>query len=214
MNKFTNTEWEGLTEEEIFLSNRRLVKATIKRKFSNHLAFCKTHMIEPDDLIQLGDMGLLNAIRTFNPNEKSSFRTHAINCISWNISAYARKYSLRTINTQSYELANVVSVETPIGGGAEGLEESIILDILESTDSTSDVAEDNVLGHSIIEFLKADKDVDEDLLYILIARTNGETMKSIAEHFGIHPNTLGERLTTQKATRVKKRLLKFLKNGD
>ena len=41
MDNFTGTEWEGMTEEDIFLSNRKLVKTTISRKFPSNQAFCK-----------------------------------------------------------------------------------------------------------------------------------------------------------------------------
>lgn len=210
MQNFKGTEWEGLTEEEIFLLHQKLVKATIRRRFPNNQSFCKTHMIEIDDLIQLGNLGLLNAIRTFEQEEASSFRSYAINSIAWNISAYARKESLRTVNTQTYKLVNVVSVEDKISEN----EEIAILDIIEGKENTREVAEENVFLQSAIEFLKADKDIDEELLYIIVARVNGETMQNIANHFGTHRNAIIQRLKTQKAMRVKNRLMSYLKNGD
>ena len=69
MQNFIGTEWEGMTEEEIFLINRKLVKSTILRKFPNHKTFLKTHGLDIEDLIQIGEMGLLNAIRSYNKDE-------------------------------------------------------------------------------------------------------------------------------------------------
>lgn len=211
MQNFIGTEWEGKTEEEIFLSHQKLVLTTIIRRFPSNHAFCKAHMLEEDDLIQLGSIGLLNAIRTFDPNGKSLFRSYAINCIAWNISAYARKESLRTATTQSYALTDIISVETKLKVGDE---EIPVLDTIYSDSNTSEDAEDNVLKQSVINFLKADKEIDEDLLYILVARINGETMQSIAEHFGTHRNTITNRLKRKKSMRIKNRLESFLKKGD
>lgn len=209
MDNFTGTEWEGMTEEDIFLSNRKLVKTTISRKFPSNQAFCKAHMLDLDDLIQLGNIGLLNAIRTFDKS-KSSFRSHAINRIVWSISTSSKVDSLRSKNTQTTEIANVVSVEDKV---SEDLNITF-LDTLESKESTSEDAEDKLLQQSVIAFLKADKEVDDELLYILIAKTNGMSTKEIAQHFGTHPNTIGQRLRTQRTMRVKNRLMKFLKNGE
>lgn len=214
MQNFSNTEWEGLTEEEVFLLNRRLVITTVRRKFPNNQYFCKAHMLDLDDLVQLGNIGLLNAIRTFEPIRKSSFRTYAINCISWSISTNAKKESLRTVNTQSYDLAKVVSVDTPLNMNGNEEEAVIFLNTIEANENTSETAEGNLLQQQVIEFLKADKDIDDELLYILIARTKEKTMREIAKHFGKHPNAISQRLKTQKAIRVKNRLRKFLKNRD
>ena len=54
MQNFTGTEYENMTEDEIFLLNEKLVKATIRKKFPNYKAYCQVHMIELDDLIQQG----------------------------------------------------------------------------------------------------------------------------------------------------------------
>lgn len=210
MQNFNNTEWEGLTEDEMFLSHRKLVKTTISRRFPNNQTFCKVHMLELDDLVQLGNLGLLNAIRTFDPKGKSTFRSYAINCISWSISTNAKIISLRTVNTQTFELVDITSVEMSISED----EETTILDTIEARENTSELAEDNLFKQKVIDFLKADSDCSEELLYIIVARLEGKTMTEIAEAFGKHRNIIGQRLATQKAIRVKKRLMKFLKNGD
>ena len=210
MQNFKDTEWEGLTEDEMFLSHRKLVKTTISRRFPNNQSFCKAHMIELDDLVQLGNMGLLNAIRTFDKNGKSTFISYAINCISWSISTNSKVISLRTVNTQTIELVDIVSVEMNVNEE----EETIILDTIEASDNTSDVAEDNVLIQKVTEFLKEDVDCNDELLYIIVSRMEGKTMTEIAKTFGKHRNIIGQRLTTQKAMRVKSRLLKFLENGE
>ena len=101
MQNFINTEFENMTEEEIYMSNEKLVKATIRRKFPNYRAYCQVHMIELDDLVQQGSLGLLNAIRTYDSKSDSSFRTYAINRICWSISDNTRKESLRTLSASS-----------------------------------------------------------------------------------------------------------------
>lgn len=211
MQNFLGTEWESMTEEEIFLSNRKLVQNTIRNRFSNHPTFCKTHMIEKDDLIQMANIGLFNAIRTYNPNGATQFRSHAINCIVWSIKTLAKKESLRNLNSQTFEIANITSVEKKVDFDDE---EITLLDTLEANENTVETAEDNLLIESVTKFLKADSEVDEELLYILIQKAKGATLQQISEGIGVHPNSIGVRIKTKKAIRVKNRLMDFLRNGE
>lgn len=211
MQNFKNTEYENMTEEEIYLSNEKLVRATIRRKYPNYKAYCQVHMIELEDLVQQGSLGLLNAIRTFDSSKDSSFRSYAINRIAWSISDNTRKESLRTFNTRSSETVNIVSVDTQLQGQDE---EVTILDTIESNSNTSDEAEDNLLIKKVIELLENDNEVDSDMLYILVARMKGDSMQSIANHFGCHRNSIIQKLKTNKAMRIKARIKAHLENGD
>ncbi|MFJ7982372.1 sigma-70 family RNA polymerase sigma factor [Lysinibacillus xylanilyticus] len=211
MQNFNGTEWEGLTEEEIFLSNQKLVRSTIKKQFPNSRAFCDAHCIEFDDLIQMGNIGLLYAIRDYKNNGKSSFRTFAINNISWAITTQSKSESLRNINTQTFELANVVSADMKVENG-EGEEVSIV-DTISSSDNTSEQGDSSVLTQQVTEFLKNDPDVDDKLLFILTQRMSGESLDSIGKQLGVHRNSIAERLQTKRALRIKRRLKHFLENG-
>ena len=211
MKNFINTEFENMTEEEIFMSNEKLIKATIFKKFPNHRSYCQLHMIELDDLIQHGSIGLLYAIRTYDSSNNSSFRSYAINNIAWHIQVNTRKESLRNTNTRTSELVGMVSVEDKLGE-QEG--DMCVLDMLESNNNTSEEAEENILLEKIIKMLEQDEDVDNDMLYILIARAKGQSMQSIADHFGFHRNSISQKLRTSKAERIKERIRFYLKNGD
>ncbi len=212
MQNFIGTEYENMTEEEIFLLNEKLVKATIRKKFPNYQAYCQVHMIELDDLIQQGSIGLLNAIRTYENNSGSSFRSYAINNIAWYIQVNTRKESLRTINTRSSEVANIVSENTRIAGD-EG-EEITILDTLQAKNDTSVEAESEVMIERLEKLISQDESVNEELRYILIARLRGQTMQSIAEQLNIHRNAVQQRLSSKKAQRIKNRIASYLKNGE
>lgn len=212
MQNFKGTEWEGMSEEEIFLKNRKLVKATILRKFPNHMTFLKTHGLDIEDLMQIGEIGLLNAIRSFNKDEKTQFRSYAINHIVWNITTQTKKESLRNKNTQSFELANIVSADSS-ADGTEG-ETIAIIDTIASNDDVEADCEDKVLKEQVINFLKNDEEINERLLYTFISLMNGKSIETIANELGIHRVTLSEQLKTKKAQRIKERLKNFLKNGE
>ena len=212
MQNFIGTEWEGMTEEEIFLINRKLVKSTILRKFPNHKTFRKTHGLDIEDLIQIGEMGLLNAIRSYNKDEKTQFRSFAINHIIWNITTQTKKESLRNKNTQSFELANIVSADSSVDG-TEG-ETIAIIDTIASNDDVEAECKDKVLIEQVISFLEKDEEINERLLHIFISLMNGKSIETIANELGIHRVTLSEQLKTKKAQRIKQRLKNFLENGD
>lgn len=215
MQNFLNTKWENMSEDEVFMDNQKLVLSTIKRQFPNRASFCGTHMIGFDDLIQMGNIGLLNAIRTYKSDSKVQFRTHAINHIVWEITTQAKSESLRNINTQTFEVANIVSASkllvTP-----DGSEEINILSTLAipKEKETSEIGDSNILESQVIAFLKKDEEVDEELLYIFVARINGDSMETIAKRLGIHRNSISGRLRTVRAKRIKGRLQNFLQNGE
>ena len=211
MQNFIGTEFENMTEEEIFMSNETLVKATICKKFPNYKAYCRVHMMELGDLIQQGSIGLLNAIRTYDSSNGSSFRSYAINNIAWYIQVNTRKESLRTANTRTSSTVNILSVEDKLNGQDD---EVAIIDTLESDSDTYKESEEKILLEKVIKLLEEDEEVDSDMLYILIARAKGQSMQSIADHFGLHRNSISQKLKTSKAKRIKERIRAYLKNGE
>ena len=210
MKNFIGTEYENMTEEEIFLLNEKLVKATIYKKFPNHKAYCRVHMIEFDDLVQQGNIGLLNAIKNYDKNSGSSFRSFAINNIAWEISTSTKKESLRNINTQSTELVDVVSASMPLSEE----EDLTVLDTIKSNSDTSTEAEENVMIEKAVKIVENDGTIDDVLKYILIARLNGQTMQNIADKLNVHRNAISRRLKTRKAYTIKNRIASCLGNGD
>lgn len=214
MQNFIGTEWENMTEDEIFLLNQRLVVATIKRQFPNRSAFCVAHMIEYDDLVQMGNIGLLNAIRTYKNNGESQFNSYAINHIGWEIITQSKSESLRNKNTQTFELVDMISADKEQNTEGDNESSTTVLDTIQAKEETSEIGEENILQHQVIEFLKNDKDINDELFEIIVSRINGEPMEVMAKKLGIHRNSLGERLQTKKALRVKKRLKHFIQNGE
>lgn len=214
MQNFINTEWEQLTEEEMFLEHQKLVFATIQRQFPNQKSFCEVHMIELDDLKQMGNIGLLNAIRNFKNDGSTKFQTHAINNIIWEINKQAKSQSLRNKNTRSFELVDCISTDKEIQNPDS--ENITVMDTLylPREKETDYVAEENLLERDVIEFLRKDEDFDELTFFILVSRIKGTPMEEIAEQLGIHRNSAHERLRTQKVKRIKKRLEDYLKNGE
>lgn len=213
MENFVGTEWENHSEEEMFLLHQNLVNITIKKQFPNRYEFCKLHMIELDDLEQLGNIGLLNAIRTFDVEKNSSFRTFAISSIFWNIIKYAKRESLRTIGVVNYKMANVTSLDAPVDY-ADDENETTLLDTLISNDNDFDNSEDNLLEKQVFEFLESfNNEKDAEIVNIIKAKLKGETKRKIGRDYGITDSAIRHRLKSKKAQEIQKQLKEFIKNG-
>lgn len=213
MENFVGTEWENHSEEEIFLLHQNLVDLTIKKQLPNRYEFCKLHMIDMDDLMQLGNIGLLIAIRTFDVEKNSSFRTFAINNITWNILKCTKKDSLRTTSTTSYKMASITSLDAPVDCADEE-NETTLLDTLISNDNDLSNSEDNLLEEQVFKFLDSfSNQEDAEIVNIIKAKLKGETKRKIGRDFGISDTAVRQRLKTKKAQEIQKKLKEFIKNG-
>jgi len=214
MENFKGTKWEGLTEEEIFQDTQHLVKSTIYKKFSNYKKFCKQHLLEFDDIVQIGNIGLLYAIRTFKP-ENGAFTTYAINNIGWAILSQSKYCSLRTINKKSFDLRKMISMETTVSGGdsggsKDGEQELTIEDTIASNEDVAFLVEEKVFEDQVIDFIHKDPRVNNELANIIIERIKGVPISTLAEKLGITPSAVYIRLKSKRAKQLKQRLLEFL----
>ena len=108
-------------EEILAKHNLRLV-AHIAKKF-------KSGFSDSDDLISIGSIGLIKAVRTFDPEKAKQFSSYASRCIENEILMVLR---------HEKKLNGEISMETSLGSDAEG-NELTIADTLfdESTDLES-----------------------------------------------------------------------------
>lgn len=98
--------------EEIVLKNMRFIIYFVKQNYSNT-------PYEVSDLISVGTIGLLKAIKTYNDNKNNSFIAYASKCINNEILMVLRKKQVRTSslnsiisNDQNTEKINFVYDET------------------------------------------------------------------------------------------------------
>lgn len=150
--------------------NLRLV-AHICKKFDNTGE-------DPDDLISIGTLGLIKAIRTFDPDKGTRLATYAARCIENEILMHLRS---------TKRLRSEVSLYDPIGVDREGNEISLI-DILPSdADEVPDQVGKKFEQRSLWEKLKDLAPKERQVLELRYGLTSGlrKTQREIARMLGI-----------------------------
>lgn len=103
---------DGRARNQLIEHNLRLV-AHIAKKYENS-------GLDQDDLISIGSIGLIKAIKTFNPNKRAQLATYAARCIENEILMVLRRLKKKKKEVFLYQ---------PIGCDKEGNEISLV-DIL------------------------------------------------------------------------------------
>ena len=123
-------------EEKLIKHNLRLV-AHIVKKYN----FAK---IEQDELISVGSIGLMKAIKSYDTEKGNSFSTYASRCIQNEI--------LMMVRSQR-KFINEVSLEDKVKTDKEGNEVSLI-DVLEdASEHVQDKAEIQIIYQKIIDII-------------------------------------------------------------
>lgn len=174
--------------DELIEHNLRLV-VYIAKKFENT-------GIGIEDLISIGTIGLIKAIKTFKPDKNIKLATYASRCIENEILMYLRKNSSAKVN---------ISIDEPLNIDWDG-NELLLSDIL-GTDSD-------------ITYRHLDEEVDKELLHIAMKRLSEREQKIMCLRFGI--NSSGEEKTQKQVadmlgisqsyiSRLEKRIISRLK---
>lgn len=158
-------------EELLIKHNLRLV-AFIAKKYKNYN--------EQEELISVGSIGLLKAVKTYKPSTGNSFSTYASRCIENEILMLFR-------NQKKYN--NEISLEENIGTDKEGNTISLI-EILsdEGEDNVAHVVEQNIIIDEVVKIINEKLEAREREV---IARRYGlfgfvpQTQKEVATLFGI-----------------------------
>ena len=158
-------------EELLIKHNLRLV-AFMAKKYKNYN--------DQDDLISVGSIGLMKAIKTYNSETKNSFSTYASRCIDNEI--------LMMLRSQR-KYSNEVSLEESIGTDKDGNAISFI-DVLseDGEESVSSSVEKNLLIEKVCSIVLTQMDERErdvvSMRYGLFGN-RPQTQKEIAKIFGI-----------------------------
>ncbi len=173
--------------EKLIEHNLRLV-AYIAKKFEG----CK---IDMEDLISIGAVGLIKAVRTFKLDKNIRLATYASRCIENEILMQLRKTS---------KIKNDVSLDKPLSEDNEG-NELVLGDIIPSGDDiveeTVDKPADNDLLHKFINNLNAREREIMILRYGLFGQEE-LTQREVAEKLGISQSYI---------SRLEKRILGEMK---
>ena len=173
--------------ELLVVRNLRLV-VYIAKKFDS----CQT---ATEDLVSIGTIGLMKAVRTFDPNKNIKLATYASRCIENEILMFLRKSS---------QLKNEISIDDPLNVDWDG-NELLLSDVL---GSEPDTVNKNI-----------EQEVERDLLLDAVSHLSTRERKIMQLRFGLNDSkehtqkevadTLG--ISQSYISRLEKRIIERLK---
>ena len=150
-----------------------------------------------DDVIQVGMIGLLSAIRTFDPNAGASFKTFAELCVKRHIIN-----AVKMAGRQKHRLLNeYVSIDAAIGepsGAGDSVAKSSLEDTLRAPQTTD--PEQVVLLADLLAYVENNsKELFSGMeRTVWHAYSHGASAAQIAEKLGKDPKVVGNALTRIK----------------
>lgn len=182
------TEGDNSVREILIVHNLRLV-VYIAKKF-------ETPSASSEDLISIGTIGLIKAVRTFSPERNIKLATYASRCIENEILMFLRKSS---------QLKNEISIDEPLNTDWDG-NELLLCDILGSDPNTVnenlEEETDRKLVLRAVSRLGRRESIIMELRYGLNGRKE-HTQKQVADKLGISQSYI---------SRLEKKIIKQLKN--
>lgn len=173
--------------EELITHNLRLV-VYIARKFENT-------GVGTEDLVSIGTIGLIKAVRTFSPDRNIKLATYASRCIENEILMYLRKTSV---------LRNEVSIDEPLNVDWDG-NELLLSDVLGSDpDVVNRRLENEDEKNILIKTVNSLNERERTIMYMRFG-LGGEkeyTQKEVADILGISQSYI---------SRLEKRIIHRLK---
>ena len=139
--------------EKLIEHNLRLVVYIAKKFDSSGIDF--------EDLISIGSIGLIKAVKTFNMDKKIKLATYASRCIENEILMQLRKVS---------RIKQDISLEKPLFDDGDG-NEMLVSDVI--------VNEDDAVDKNM------DKDADKKIVYDLISNLNMREQEIMILRFGL-----------------------------
>lgn len=181
------TAGDESAREELITHNLRLV-VYIARKFENT-------GVGTEDLVSIGTIGLIKAVRTFSPTRNIKLATYASRCIENEILMYLRKTST---------LKNEVSIDEPLNVDWDG-NELLLSDVLGSEpDAVNHDLELEDEKNLLIKTVNSLDDRERTIMYMRFG-LGGEkeyTQKEVADILGISQSYI---------SRLEKRIIHRLK---
>ena len=157
----------------------------------------------PDDLFQVGCIGLIKAINTFKVDKKIKLATYASRCIENEILMYLRRNS---------KTKTEVSIDEPLNVDWEG-NELLLSDILgtESDIITRGIEEEvdrELLNHAMEKLGGRERKIVE-MRFGILPETEEKTQKEVADILGISQSYIS-RLEKKIMRRLKKEMSKLM----
>lgn len=178
---------DNSTREKLIVHNLRLV-VYIAKKF-------ETPNASSEDLISIGTIGLIKAVKTFSPERNIKLATYASRCIENEILMYLRKSS---------QLKNEISIDEPLNTDWDG-NELLLCDVLGSEPDTVNINIENEIDRYLVLEAVSKLNDRECMIMELRFGLNGKkehTQKQVADELGISQSYI---------SRLEKKIIKQLK---
>ena len=182
------TDGDNSAREELITHNLRLV-VDIAKKYDSPSA-------SEEDLISIGTIGLIKAVKTFSPEKNIKLATYASRCIENEILMFLRKSS---------QLKNEVSIDEPLNTDWDG-NELLLCDILGSDPDLVNKDIENELEKRLVLQAVSKLNQRECLIMELRFGLNGRkehTQKQVADKLGISQSYI---------SRLEKKIIRRLKH--
>jgi len=147
-------------EEKLIKHNLRLV-AHISKKYQNS-------NIDQDELISVGSIGLMKAVKSYNIEKGHSFSTYAARCIQNEILMMFRS---------NKKFSNEISIDEKIGSDKDGNEVTLIDVLQDSSIPVEDKIETKVLFQKLLSYI--DKKLtqrEKEIIYLRYGIDGGAPM--------------------------------------
>ena len=175
---FDNSNLTAEKENELVTEYKYLVPITIGKKFPNAHSFLSYHGLDREDIEQYGLIGLSKAIKNYDASKGTEFSSHAINYIYYYINYYAKKDSLYSVNSYSFDLVSSVS-----------LDNDEVYDFNKravEVEMTKIDAEHNIKLEYLLDRIEEVRGkVPDRLIYIMQEKVKGYNNAQIAKQLGI-----------------------------
>lgn len=178
---------DNSAREKLIVHNLRLV-VYIAKKFEMPNA-------SSEDLISIGTIGLIKAVKTFSPERNIKLATYASRCIENEILMYLRKSS---------QLKNEISIDEPLNTDWDG-NELLLCDVLGSEPDTVNINIENEIDRYLVLEAVSKLNDRECMIMELRFGLNGKkehTQKQVADELGISQSYI---------SRLEKKIIKQLK---
>ena len=155
----------------------------------------ETNIVNLEDLISIGTIGLIKSISTFKQDKNIKLATYASRCIENEILMYLRKKS---------KMKAEISFDEPLNVDYDG-NELLLSDIIASEDSyIVDEIENDEKKIEMFEAINELRDRERQILVLRFGLENGEemTQKDVADYLGISQSYI---------SRLEKRIIKKLR---
>ena len=176
-------------EEMLTKHNLRLV-AHISKKY-------KSSFSDPDDLISIGSIGLIKAVRTFDPDKAKQFSSYASRCIENEILMILR---------HEKKMQGEISMETSLGADAEGNELTIADTLCDERTDLENLITTKATYKKVLKIINEQLSPREKEIIIRRYGLNGktpETQRKVASSLNISRSYIS-RIETSAIEKIKK----------